>query len=104
MQFQNLINAVALVLFIAGAHAKVQAGSIYSIVNKVKSSEGEDRAITFNGEDKTVTVSLDDPTASNQVYSASINHSVYIFLTHPSAVDFYKRSVGPEKPQHFSCR
>ncbi|KIJ91746.1 hypothetical protein K443DRAFT_14141 [Laccaria amethystina LaAM-08-1] len=66
MQFQTLINAVALVLFIAGAHAKVQAGSIDSIVNKVKSSKGEDRAMTFNGEDKTVIVSLDDPTASKQ--------------------------------------
>ncbi|KIJ91697.1 hypothetical protein K443DRAFT_653509 [Laccaria amethystina LaAM-08-1] len=65
MQFKTFVNAVALVLFVSGAHAKVSSGT-YSIVNKVQSSEGDDRAITFNGEGETVTVSLNDPTASKQ--------------------------------------
>jgi hypothetical protein len=101
MQFKTFVNAVALVLFVSGAHAKVSSGT-YSIVNKVQSSEGDDRAITFNGEGETVTVSLNDPTASKQVYSASINRPVYLFLTHPSAVDCER--LGQENPKHFSCR
>lgn len=86
MQFKTFVNAVALALFAAGAHAKVPSGT-YSIINKVFSSEGEPRAITFNGKGQTVTVSLGDPTASKQVYTALFNHPVYLFLTHPSAVD-----------------
>ncbi|KIJ91751.1 hypothetical protein K443DRAFT_114637 [Laccaria amethystina LaAM-08-1] len=65
MQFNTFVNTVALVLFVAGAHAKVPSG-IYSIINKVQSSEGKNRTITFNGERKTVTVSLDDRTISKQ--------------------------------------
>jgi len=91
MQFKTFVNAVVLALFAAGAHAKVPSGT-YSIVNKVPSSEGAPRAVTFNGKGQTVTVSaLGDPITSKQVYSASINHSVYRFLTHTSAVDCERR-------------
>lgn len=65
MQFKTFVNAVALALFAASVHAKVPAGT-YSIVNKVPSSDGLSRAITFNGEGQTVTVSFDDSTASKQ--------------------------------------
>ena len=101
MQFKTFVNAIALVLFAAGAHAKVPSGT-YSIVNKVESSGGDSRAITFNGEKQTVSVSLDDPTASKQVDSASINHPVYLCLTHPSAVDCDR--LRREHPKHFSRR
>ena len=75
MQFKTFVNAVALALFAAGAHAKVPSGT-YSIVNKVPSSDNLQRVITFNGNGQTVTVSSDDPLASQQVYPASINHLI----------------------------
>lgn len=87
MQIKTFFNAtVALALLVVGAHAKVPSGT-YTIVNQNPSSHFSLRAITFNGEGQTVTVSSDDPASSKQVYSRSINHPVYLFLTHPSEVD-----------------
>ena len=87
MQIKTFINAVALALLAAGAHAKIPSGT-YTILNRVPSSQGKLRAITFNGKGQTVTVSSGIPIPdSKQVYSPSINHPVYLFLTHPSEVD-----------------
>jgi hypothetical protein len=91
MQFKIIVNAVTLVLFIAGAHANTPDGT-YSIINKVPSTSNKakirpaDRAITFNGKGKPLTVLWDNPDSPEQVYSASIGGLVYLFLTHPSAV------------------
>ena len=101
MQFKTFVSAVALALFAAGVHAKVPSGT-YSIVNKLPSSGGDPRAITYNGVGETVTVSLNDPTASKQVDSASIIHPVYLCLTHPPAVDC--GGLRRENPEHFSCK
>ena len=102
MQFKTFVNAVALALFAASVHAKVPAGT-YSIINKVLSSGDDSRAITFNGEGQTVTVSSNNPTDLAQVEFGSINHPVYLCLTHPSAVDC-GRLRRPENPKHFSLR
>ena len=87
MQIKTFINAVALALLAAGAHAKIPSGT-YTIVNQIPSGILEEqRIITFNGKGQTVTVSSDISTGSEQVYSTSIHHPVYLFLTLPSEVD-----------------
>ena len=102
MQFKTFVNAVALALLAAGVHAKVPGGT-YSIVNKVLSSDDLQRATTFNGFNQMVTVSSYDPIASKQVYSASINHLVCLFLIHPLAVDCGRRR-RPRYANDFSRR
>ena len=82
MQIKTFINAVALALLAAGAHMKIPS-STYTILNQIPSSQGAPGAITFNGKGQTVTASSGIPPDSKQVYSPSINHPVYLFLTHP---------------------
>ncbi|KIJ91698.1 hypothetical protein K443DRAFT_14186 [Laccaria amethystina LaAM-08-1] len=71
MQFKTIVNAVTLVLFIAGAHANAPDGT-YSIINKVPSTSNKakirpaDRAITFNGKGKPLTVLWDNPDSPEQ--------------------------------------
>lgn len=85
MQIKTFVNAVALALLTAGAHARVPSGT-YSIVNRIHSIHGDRRAITFYGEGQELTTQRWIRSNSQQVYSASINHPVYLFITHPSEV------------------
>lgn len=64
MQLKTLVNAFALALFAAGAHATIDSG-IYTITNGRTLGLF---AITFNGQDKAATVTLANGAPPQQVY------------------------------------
>lgn len=63
MQLKSLVNAVALALFAASAHAQAPAG-IYSIIN---GGATEPLAITFDSQGQALTVTTEDVTSTKKL-------------------------------------